>query len=482
MTLARTVAANTSYQIAGKLVASSFAFLSTLLLTRYLGANRYGLFVTAGVYYVFFETFMDFGLSQVLVRMSALQPERVPEILSKAMTLKLLVGVGLFLVCTATASLAFGRPGQEVLRQGAVLLSLTFLVTWFTGTYAAYFQYRVKHRVMALSTIFAKCVALIAILLFVQRRLGLLPFFAVNAISWLAALGVLVYFARREGLRLRFAVDGALWRELFRESAPLGMVVLLNVLYMKADLMLLAVFRLPAEVGAYGLAYTVTDFAMAPAGFFMTTLYPTMAARSEDREHIELLLAKAMRVLLVLGFGVFVVVFVCAQHLVLLLGGQGFLIAVLPLHILTVAVLVSYFNAALGHTIIATGHQRVLFRMMVIVLATNLIANLVVIPRWGLRGAAATMILSEGVSLALQVRAIGALGIRIAFPHLGRLLLAGALLIAAVWPWYRHLVFSDLPRNALALVAGAIVVAVSYSFVLGALRIFDARREWQRLR
>jgi drug/metabolite transporter (DMT)-like permease len=92
------------------------------------------------------------------------------------------------------------------------------------------------------------------------------------------------------------------------------------------------------------------------------------------------------------------------------------------------------------------------------------------------------MILSEGLSLALLVRSIGALGIRVTFPHLGRLLLAGALLIAAVLPWYRHVVFPDLPRNALALALGAAAIGSSYLLIVRALRIFDARMEWDRLR
>ncbi len=471
MSIARAVAVNTSYQVAGKLVSSSFSFLSTFLLARYLGVHRYGLFVTAGVYFAFFETFMDFGLSQVLVRRFALDPSSVAETLSRAMTLKLLIGVSIFAFASVVGLAAFHGPGREELRWGAFLLSLTFLVTWMVGTYATYFIYLVRHRVLAISTIVAKCAALAAVVLFMFLRMGLTAFFAVNVVSWILALGVLAVFARRERLRLHFAVDLKLWRELLREAAPLGMVIFLNTLYGKADTLLLAAFRSPGEVGAYGLAYTVVEFAMAPAGFLMTTLFPTLAAASADPGRVQALLARSMKVLLVMGFGVFMVAFACSAQVVNLLGGPGFQQGILPLQILSAAVLVSYFNAALGHTVIAIGRQDVLFRSTAIVLATNLAANVVAIPLFGLQGAAATMIFSEALSLLLLTRAARTLGIHPVFPSLSRLIAVSAAVLAVVWPWYHRLVFADSMRNALSLTAGALTIAAIYLALLSVLRI-----------
>src|SRR5205085_1205755 len=113
MSLRQQVALKTMAQVGGKLVSSGLSFASVALLTRHLGLDRYGLYVTAGVYYAFFENLVDFGLTQVLVRRVVLEPARIAATLSNAMTLKLAIGALTFALFAAVGLLIFHQHGRE---------------------------------------------------------------------------------------------------------------------------------------------------------------------------------------------------------------------------------------------------------------------------------------------------------------------------------------------------------------------------------
>src|SRR5207244_1517417 len=63
---------------------------------------------------------------------------------------------------------------------------------------------------------------------------------------------------------------------LLLPSLPLGITLLFNLVYFRADSIILTLTRPTAEVGIYGLAYKVFEIVLVFPTFFMNAVYPLL--------------------------------------------------------------------------------------------------------------------------------------------------------------------------------------------------------------
>jgi O-antigen/teichoic acid export membrane protein len=96
---------------------------------------------------------------------------------------------------------------------------------------------------------------------------------------------------------------------------------------------------------------------------------------------------------------ILVLLLVFADDLVTMIGGQKFTAAGPVLRILAIGLALSFINGVYGQALVALGRQSVLFRVSVLVLGVNIVLNVVAIPMFGARGAAAALAVSELVAL-----------------------------------------------------------------------------------
>ena len=95
---------------------------------------------------------------------------------------------------------------------------------------------------------------------------------------WGSAL-VQLFLARN--ISITFQVDKSQWFSWFKESVPLGVTLLFNIIYFRVDTLFLSIYRTSAEVGAYGFAYKFFEFALVIPAFFMNSVYPELVENKE---------------------------------------------------------------------------------------------------------------------------------------------------------------------------------------------------------
>ena len=115
--------------------------------------------------------------------------------------------------------------------------------------------------------------------------LSFVAFFTKNLMLFFAAtiFGLMLYaiFAGiaikvRKPIAYTFRIEGHVMRKLFARSLPLGFMLLLNVLYVRADVLILSLFRPTEQVGRYTLAYKFFEFPLNLSFFMMNALYPLL--------------------------------------------------------------------------------------------------------------------------------------------------------------------------------------------------------------
>ncbi len=186
----------------------------------------------------------------------------------------------------------------------------------------------------------------------------------------------------------------------WRRSA---LAVLLSALYFRCDVYFIERWHGLDAVGLYNGAFRIVEaLRLFPAAVMAVTFPAFCVARSWSP------LRSVVGALLPVSVVLMTALYLVAPDLLGALYGPRFTIAAPALGVLALALPFFFVNYALTHQVIAWEGQRMYLRITAAALATNVIANLLLIPGDGLRGAAIATLITEVVVFAGCIWALAA--------------------------------------------------------------------------
>ena len=157
------------------------------------------------------------------------------------------------------------------------------------------------------------------------------------------------------------------------------------------------------EVAFYGLAYKIYSNLVQPAYYFVNSIFPLLSGKTENKK--TLFKWSVIIVLGVLMIGV-PIAYLLAPLAISVLAGSGFDLSVKVLRILLIALVFAYISHLVGFTLIAKGGQKQILFLGIITLIFNFMANLYMIPKFGIVGAAWVTGASEFLACILMILAL----------------------------------------------------------------------------
>ena len=433
--------------MAARLVDAAFA----AVYLRLLGRADVGAFTFLVVLTTYLDTLVDFGLNALLTR----DVSRKSITAAQAFRSVNLMRLALWLVGFPIVLLVYGP-----LRERADLSQEAAIAGWLF-----YFA--------LLPTVLAKTASGV---LWSAERLDLTAGVSVLATFMKTAVGVAVLFAGfgMIGLALASLLTNVvtavlLWRlaslsrplhetdehasrplmPWLREAWPLFINQLLQGLFFKIDALLLPGLAGDVAAGTYAAAYKVSEGAGIISSSFTLALFPRLS-RETDLSHAYRL---ALRALLQMAIPLAVGIGLLSEPIVALVGGREYLPdSAVALSILICYLPFSYANGLTQYVLIAAGKQRMLTGAFAVALVFNLVANLLLIPRFSYVGAAWVTVASELVLLVPFRMAAASVTRRVSLRQEARTPLLATLLMAPVVWWLR-----DALHPLAAIPAGAAV-------------------------
>ncbi len=275
----------------------------------------------------------------------------------------------------------------------------------FAGVARAHFQGVQRGELIAVGDVALALAMLVASAVCVAADLGFAAIAAATASGYVAQALVMTALLPR-GIRLAWGMRWAVWRDMLRISLPLGATLIINYLYFRLDVLLLAILRDTDAVAIYGLAYRVLEGLMVFPMYFMLALFPEIARLSADRARVDAIVVAALAAMEVIALPLVALGIVFADDIVTVIGGTDFADAASVLRILMLALGLSYVNGVYGNALLALGRQDAFFRWSLVILGFNLVANLVLIPPFGVEGAAVAVVLSEALAFCRDPPAV----------------------------------------------------------------------------
>lgn len=184
-----------------------------------------------------------------------------------------------------------------------------------------------------------------------------------------------------------FREEATYWR---RAALPLALVAGLQLINTQADLVILGLLQDDAEVGVYRVVVQMGNLVIFGLVAINQVLHPYFAALHSAGQLVSLqrLVTISARAILLLAL-VPVLFFVFAGEMILgRIFGPEYILGTAPLTILAIGQLANASFGSVGALLNMTGHERDTMRGMVAAIMVNIILNLLLIPLFGMVGAA----------------------------------------------------------------------------------------------
>lgn len=397
---ARSVLSNAAWLFGDKIVRLMVGVFINAWIARTLGPSEFGLMNLAVAFVAVFTAFSTMGLPDIVIRDFVIAPQNASKTLSSAFFLRLCGGV-ITIVLAAIFALLW-RPGD----QQFFLLVLIFAIGPLAQAADVIdLRYQADHNMRDI--IILRNVAFVGVsllrLVAIFRHAGI-ETFALLTSAELVVVAILMWLkARRGGRGLTVAnVDSDVCRNLMIQSWPLLIRLFAIAIYMRIDQILLGRILGTEAVGVYSAAARISEVWYLALTAVVQAAVPKLASvHAQSQQSYEEKLVQLMRAMFWFSVSVAAVISVSAPYIVRFLYGQSYAEAadVLVIHVWA-GVFVALGLAA-NAWFVNTGLVRFGLYQAIAGALTSLVANLILIPVMGVRGAAVSAILSYAVSAFL---------------------------------------------------------------------------------
>lgn len=382
----RILAINFSSIFSANAISRLLAFVYFTQLARYLGNSETGIYGYLFVFIGFGNIIADFGINRMLIRDVARDHGLAQSYLDQIVPLRLLLSIVSFALFYCI--LMFIQSDPAITRIAPIALLSIFpysLALTFDGVLRA----QEKMRFSAMASILFESSKLITLFLVIHFDLGLSGTFWMLLTSFLLYVTTLYLFLKHHGILIHLSWVGKNWRNILALSLPFALLSVLELIHGRLDIVLLKeLLNDSAQVGNYFIAHRLMDVILILPAACNIVLLPRFSRQYADGQRIKFEYQRFLALLFVAGILVAGFVFLIGEWIIVFAFGSEYAVAANVLRILTISLFFFFIHYA-NVTFLAASHlQWKIFILSLIQVGTNIGANFLFIPRWGMYGAA----------------------------------------------------------------------------------------------
>ncbi len=394
---------NSTIPIASQLTNRAVDLVFAAFALRLLGVTGNGQYAIAVVTWLYLKTISDFGLSVLVTRETAREPERAGQLLGASTLMRILV---LGLIAPVAVIYVMGGLAWFDMAPVSAWAIILMMLSIIPGSYGeavnSVFNGRERMELPAILNIFTNLS---------RFGLGLAALFAGYGVIGLALAALIATFisAGAYHVSLRHLDIWPSWgisREQIWWFASVSWPLLLNALllnlFFRVDVFVIQAAQGDAALGTYDAAYKFVNMLIILPAYFTLAIFPILS-RMAAQQNGQLLqgFREASRFLLIIAWPITIGTIFLAPWMIRVLGGEAFLPeSANVLRVIIWFLPLSFVNGVIQYTLIAANQQRTISVAFAIAVGFNFVANLILVPIYGYMAAAAITIVTEFVLFA----------------------------------------------------------------------------------
>lgn len=332
--------------------------------------------------------FTDFGVGPASVFYIGNRKYPVREIFGanifvKTLSIVVVVGSGVFLISFFSSSLFPGVP-TKYLYLSLLLIPLQFSLTMSISLLQGLNKIN-KYNVAQFVSSFT-LLSIMLVLLF-SNCLAVGTAILAQIGSYLLASIVALYYTNREINGFTISLNTQLYRDLFSYGVKNYVSNIFSFLQYRINTILVNLFMNPIAVGYYAIAVSMSEQTWIVADSASTVLFPRVASETDEKKLKELTPMVSRNVMFVV-FLMVIVLFAAGNILITTLYTDEFVSSIRPFRILLLGVVAISGWRILANDFCGRGRPMINTYMTGSVVVFSVILNVMLIPIFGIEGAA----------------------------------------------------------------------------------------------
>ncbi len=385
--------ANALWLVLERFFRLSLALVIGVLVARYLGPSAFGEIAFSVSLVGLFAGLSTLGLNSLVVKKLVEEPETRDKVLGCTLVLRLLGSLLSFIIIYGIAQFSWIEADKNIIYIAALLAFFQA-----TNNVDMFFQAKSQNKYVVL-------VKLVQTLIVAGSRIYLLYIEAdLIWFAWvycldaaLLAIGLLVVYQKYSHFSfLSWQWDKKVAFSLLKNAWPLILSMLMLSIYMKIDQVMLQFYLGLSEVGIYAAAARLTEVTHFIPLIIVTALFPAIInARKNSADLYNGRIQSLYSLMFVLSMLIIFPVFSLSGMIIPLLYGEAFSASseILSIHIWLC--LFMFWGVVMNRWVLAENFQKKAFYYQFMGMVSNIVLNIVLIPKLGVSGAAWATLISQ---------------------------------------------------------------------------------------
>jgi O-antigen/teichoic acid export membrane protein len=381
---------NMGWAFSGKMFSLVLSFFVGALVARYLGPEKYGVLNYALSFVTIFAFLSSFGIDNILVRDLIKNKEQNENIINTSFVLKLIGGVLVILVSTIS-SFIFNDSYTTLL----IFIYSLHLLFASLSVLDSYFQSIVKYKYSFIAQFISVIIVSIFKLILIYNKFGTGWFILAIVFDTLISSFILYLIFKNKHGKLKLHFDKQLAKKMLSDSWPFILTGAFFLIYTKIDQIMIGQMIDTASLGIYSVGVKLAEVWYFIPTIICGVLFPSIVnSKTTSNELYKKRIKNLLFLIIGVSFSVAFFEFIFAKYLVSFIFGSAYLSSVVVLRIYTWAgIMISIIMVAQQYLTIENKTKLIMFSSL-LGAVTNIILNLIFIPKFGILGASYATLIS----------------------------------------------------------------------------------------
>ncbi|MFC2143104.1 flippase [Candidatus Aenigmatarchaeota archaeon] len=431
------------------IIATLTGYLLRIYLSRSLSIEDFGLFYAVNAFIAFFVTFQGFGTSTSLIKF-------LPEFILKKEASKIKSSVFIVLIIQlvilsifTAVVFAFSDSLAMILFKTieASMIIKILMLSLVAGTFYLVFQFTFQgfQRMKAYALIEPVRIISVFILSSILIYLGalgvayayLLAAIITSIVFFLPFVKIFKQHFGNSILKIESRIsDRGLWKKLILFGFPVFVGTIASFIIGYIDTIMLSLFTNLKQVALYQVALPTSQFLWVFAATLAVVMVPMISElyAKKEKKILEQNISFFANISLFIVVPFVVVLFTFPEIIINLLFGSKYILASEPLRILAIGSVFYTIFCLFQNSLIAIGKPKINTKIIIFMSIINIILNLVLIPGFGIVGAAITSAISfliGAITSYIFLRKF--LIVRISYKRLSKIFLSAVLSVITIF-------------------------------------------------
>lgn len=386
----------------GQILSILLNFAAIALAARALGPSDFGIFSNILAIVAIVSKFADIGFAPIVFRELS-KKENDYSLLNTALTIRLflfvisLIGLNIFLMFSNNSSV-------EILVANILMLTIIISAKMANIRELLSTPFKVKlkmHYPMVLLGI-DNLFLLIGIYLLIISKISIFTFTLIYVFSNLPGFILQMLFLFKK-FNYKFKFDNKNWNWLFKQSIPIGGLVILMSIFQQIDLIILNYVNSAYDAGIYSIALRLSMPLNIIPSSIVTTVFPIIVSKLNDNLETTSINKFIFKLLFLISFLIAVVFSFKSTEYISFIFGKDYILSSFSSNLLLISQIFLFFNFFALDLLTAHNKQNYNFLYSSVLVFFNVSFAIFLIPAYDHNGAAIAKILTSVIGFIFLV-------------------------------------------------------------------------------